>query len=354
MNHTRRAVLQGSGVLTAGLLAGCIGDGTEDDNASGNTEATAPDGRGGFAAFFTLADWAQQIAGEEMEIVDPVPAGELGHGWEPTADLQTQIAESDVFIYLDNPEWRWAQEAAESIDGEDTETVLINALEGVDMLEFGAEHGHEEEDDHHDEEEDDHHDEEEDDHQDEEDDHDHDGELDPHVWVDPVRAQTCVDNIAEGLARADPDNEGVYLDNAEAYKSELQELHERLESLLADRQTDTIVFGGHNSFGYLADRYGFSVHSPQGVSPQDEPTSSDIIDTIELVNEEGISHIAYGYFESDRLAEQIVAESDATETVAMTTAAGSTPEWNEDGWGYIDQMEAINFPALEATLNSNE
>jgi len=423
MNSTRRGLLKASGVVTAGVLAGCIGEDGSEPAAQGNGETESLDGDGGYAAFFTLYDWTQNIAGEHMDIINPVPAGEIGHGWEPTANLQTQVAESDIFIYLDSPEFRWAQDAVESIESEGTDVVTVNALEGIDLLEFDGhdhDHGHDHDDDHHDDDhhDDDHHDDDHDDHHHDDDhddhhhdddhddhhhddhddhhhddhddhhhdddhddhhhdddhddhhhdddhddhhhdddhDHDHDhehGDYDPHVWVDPVLAQTCVDNIADGLAEADPDNADDYYDNAEAYKNELQDLHEQFESALAHKHIDTLVLAGHDSFQYLAERYDFEIHSPQGVSPQDEATTSDIIDSIELVNELGISHVTYDYFESDNLAQQIVAESDAEEVATLTPAEGSTPEWNDDGWGYIEQMEEINLPTLEAALDAH-
>ena len=361
MNSTRRGLLKASGVVTAGVLAGCIGEDGSEPAAQGNGDTDSPDGDGGYAAFFTLYDWTQNVAGEHMDIINPVPTGEIGHGWEPTADLQTQMAESEIFIYLDSPEFRWAQDAVESIESEGTDVVTVNALEGIDLLEFdGHDHDHGHDDDHDDHHHDDDHDDDHDDHHhdDDHDDHDHDhdhehGDYDPHVWVDPVLAQTCVDNIADGLAEADPDNADDYYDNAEAYKNELQDLHEQFESALADTHIDTLVLAGHDSFQYLAERYGFEIHSPQGVSPQDEATTSDIIDSIELVNELGISHVTYDYFESDNLAQQIVAESDAEEVATLTPAEGSTPEWNDDGWGYIEQMEEINLPTLEAALDTH-
>ncbi|XVH30880.1 metal ABC transporter substrate-binding protein [Haloferacaceae archaeon DSL9] len=396
MQNTRRAVLKGgAGLLTVGALAGCIGGGDDDSTPQEDTES--PDGAHAYGAFFTLADWAQQVAGDQMEVVNPVPIGEMGHGWEPSGDFGAQLAESDAFVYLDTPEFRWAQDAAAALEEEDVDVVTIDALEGVDMLEWDGEHGHDHgdhsdhddhdheedrehehddhgEDDHdhdhegedghddHDHEGEDGHDHGEDDHG--EDDHDHEGEeghddhdhgdYDPHVWVDPVAAQTCVDTIAAGFAEADPDNEDAYYENAETYKEELQALHERFESELTDRAHDTLVLAGHNSFEYLAVRYGFDIHSPQGVSPQDTPSQNEIIETIELVNELGISHVAYDYFDSDNLAQTIVDDSDAEETVTMSPAEGTTEEWNDNEWGYIEQMEEINLPAVKAALGIEE
>ena len=343
MNTTRRNILSGSGVIALGALAGCLGNDTEGDSID-DDGGEATDARSGYAAFFTLTDWTRNVTGDYMDIINPVPVGDIGHGWQPTADLQTEMAVADVFVYLDSAEFRWAQDAVASFESEGADVVTVDALDGIDLLEF--------DDDDHD---DDDHDDEEadgDDHDDEDDHDDHDhGEYDPHMWLDPVRAQTSVETIADGLIEADPEHADAYADNAEAYSAELQALHDEFESTLTDRRNDVLVFAGHDSFQYLATRYGFDVHSPQGVSPQDEPSTADIIETIELVNDRGIDFVAYDYLEADTLAQQIVAESNAQEIVAMSTAEGTTREWNDDSWGYIEQMREINLVALEAALD---
>ncbi|WP_290813431.1 metal ABC transporter substrate-binding protein, partial [Halovivax sp.] len=184
-------------------------------------------------------------------------------------------------------------------------------------------------------------------------DHDHDhGEYDPHVWVDPVRAKQVVENIAGGLAEVDPDNEDTFEENAAAYAERLDALDERFRELVDDAERRVGVIAGHDSFQYLEDRYGFELHSPTGVSPDQSPSTNDIADTIDFVNEEGIEVILYDYFEAPDLAETIVENSDATEVAAVSPTEGTTEEWNDEGWGYVEQMEEINVPAFEKALGS--
>ena len=361
VNRSRRAVLKSSAGLLAGTgLAGCL-DSLDDLAEEGSADS-------GYAAFFTLWDWAEQVAGENVEFENPVEVGQIGHGWSPTGDITRDIAATDVFVYLDTPEFGWAQDIADTLERDHPdEIVVVDGLEGVDMLEWDHDHDHDHDhghddhhddhghDDHHDDHDhDDHHDDH--DHDDHHDDHDHDhdhdhGDYDPHVWVDPVRAQTIVDTIADGLVEADPENEDVYRDNAEAYKNELAEIDEAFEELVAEAERDVAVLAGHDSFQYLEARYGFELHTPVGVSPDDRPSPSEIADTVEFVNEHGIDVILYDRFESPQLAEQIEANSDATEVVAITPAEGTTQEWSENGWGYVEQMKEINLPAFEKALN---
>ncbi|MFP4684110.1 MAG: TIGR02221 family CRISPR-associated protein, partial [Ectothiorhodospira sp.] len=57
---------------------------------------------------------------------------------------------------------------------------------------------------------------------------------------------------------------------------------------------------------------------------------------------EGIDTVLYDRFESTTLAETIVENSDATETMAVSPAGGTTEEWNDAGYGYLEQMTEIN------------
>ncbi|MGM0684440.1 MAG: metal ABC transporter substrate-binding protein, partial [Halobacteriota archaeon] len=281
MSHSRRSVLQrGVGLLAAGAatsVAGCSG--AADGGSAGFD--------GGYTAFFTLNDWANEVVGDHASFESPVEVGRLGHGWSPDGNLAADVASTDAFVYLDNPEFAWAQDLAETLEADYDSVAVVDALADVedDLLDW--DHSHEGDEEHDDDE--DHDDEEHDDDEDHDDEEDHDDDehddrqYDPHVWVDPLFAATMVETIATGIGEADPDNAEAYADNAAAYAAELDEVDAALESIAADADRDVAVIAGHNSFQYLEARYGFRLHSPVGVSPQNEPSQSEIADTIELV-----------------------------------------------------------------------
>ncbi|RLM70857.1 zinc ABC transporter substrate-binding protein [Halorubrum sp. Atlit-8R] len=348
MTHSRRSLLRrGAGVAAAGAaasLAGCSGGGT------GGSEGFDS----GYAAFFTLNDWANEVAGEHASFEDPVDVGQLGHGWTPDGTLAAEVAATDAFVYLDSPEFSWAQDLAETLESDYDSVAVVDALDGLedDLLDWDHSHGGEggdHGDESHDGEGDSH---EGDDH--EGDDHGGEGETryDPHVWTDPVLAAEMVEVIGAGLGEADPEHAEAYAANAEAYADDLAAIDDAFESIAEDAARDVAVLAGHNSFQYLEARYGFRLHSPVGVSPQNEPTQSEIADTIDLVDSAGIDVVLYDHFQSPRLAESIVENSDATEAVPVTPAGGTTREWNDAGYGYLEQMTEINVPAFERAFGA--
>ncbi|GAA0542899.1 zinc ABC transporter substrate-binding protein [Halorubrum ejinorense] len=330
MTHSRRSVLKrGAGLVAAGAAASLAGCSSAPDGGSAGFD-------GGYTAFFTLTDWANEVAADRASFEDPVEVGRLGHGWTPDGTLAAEVASTDAFVYLDSPEFAWAQDLAETLEADYDSVAVVDALAGVedDLLDWDHSHDEESGEDGHDEESG-------------EDGHDDDRQHDPHVWVDPVFAATMVETIATGLGEADPENADAYADNAAAYAEELDAVDSAFQSIAESADRDVAVIAGHNSFQYLEARYGFRLHSPVGVSPQNEPSQSEIADTIELVNSEGIDTVLYDRFESTTLAETIVENSDATETRAVTPAGGTTEEWNDADYGYLEQMTEINVPAFE-------
>jgi zinc transport system substrate-binding protein len=413
MSETRRRFLKlGAGTIVAASAAGCT-----DSLGGGATDAEGEESQGASAtaSFFTLYDFTRNVGGDARAVENAVPTGQHGHGWEPQSDITADVVERDVFVHLGIEGFqRWADEVVAEIEGNHDDVTLISAADGIELAEYEDhghdhgqdDHGHEEGDGHHGDEEDhnhdgdDHHGEEEpghdghehddghdhahdddgdhghDDHEHDEDeghghddghgddhehghdqhdeDHDHDhGDYDPHFWVDPVRAQQAVENVRNGLMEADEDNAEAYEENAAAYLAELKALDDRFEEELADRERDVVVVAGHDSYGYFAERYGFEIHTPQGVSPDSEASPGEIAETVDIIEREGIEYVLYDHFDGDTLARTIVKEAESATDVAMLSPAESiTEEWESEGLDYIGQMEEINLPSLQRALGA--
>ncbi|MFP9191903.1 metal ABC transporter substrate-binding protein [Natronosalvus vescus] len=471
MKLTRRTALRRGGAAVAlGALAGCLSEpGDDTENGSGNE--SGENAISGYAAFFALWDWSNQIVGDHGAFENPVDVGEMGHGWNPGGDLTRDVAETDAFVYLDTPEFSWAQDLAAQLEAEEesVDSTVIDGMAGLtadQLLPFSTGERPDPDEEYtvdpsnvqvdgfdiidprtgetvaywHV------------DHWDGglpdvplegsmrfeavvEVDGGHviplggdedvqldarlgdgapdemvdieshgdavelhgidvgrtlvvfelrqDGDVlwdssadtlsvdvsddidpadatefhDPHVWADPVLAANIVDAIADGLAEVSPDDAETFEANADAYNERLSAVDEQFQATVDDAQLDIAVFAGHDSFRYLEHRYGFDLHSPIGVSPDESPSPSEIAETIELVNENAIDTILYDPFEAGDgevppLAETIVEDSSATEVAPLTPAEGTLPDWDDRGWGWVEQMEEITLPSLRAALKA--
>ena len=92
----------------------------------------------------------------------------------------------------------------------------------------------------------------------EEDKHNH-GDLDPHIWLNPVYAQLQVKNIANALSNSDPTHKNYYQSNAAIYNKELDLLDSKIRTELSGCKTNFITF--HNAFSYFSEEYGLTQHT---------------------------------------------------------------------------------------------
>jgi len=182
--------------------------------------------------------------------------------------------------------------------------------------------------------------------------HNHSGGADPHFWLDPERAKQAVDNIRSGFVDVDGDNASAYVENAESYRNRLDELDESFQSALEGASKDVVFVAGHNAFQYLGQRYDFEVRTLTGLSPDDQPTPKDIERAQEIIAEHDLQYVCADPLESQTAANQLVAETDATEVLPLTPIPGQTQEWADEGWGYIEIMENINLETLKQALDA--
>jgi zinc transport system substrate-binding protein len=271
-------------VLVLALVAalGAAGCGKGDDGAAGD------DGRlTVVAAFFPLAEAARQVGGDSVEVVDLTPPGVEPHDLEVTSDLIDEILDADVAVVMGRDFQPAVEDAAAGRDGP-----TIEVLDALDLS--GG---------------------------------------DPHVWLDPTRYAEMVDVIAEAVhadARA-----------VRAYKDELTALDERFEATLSTCEQRVLV-ASHESYGYLAARYGLRQESITGLIPEEEPDPSKLDDLARLVEREHVTTVFNEPLLPRRAAETLAAE-------AHVHVASLDPLESDPGDGYVGAMDE-NLAVLAAGL----
>lgn len=110
---------------------------------------------------------------------------------------------------------------------------------------------------------------------------------DPHVWVDPLRAKRMVENIARGLAAADPVRAETYRQNAGAAHARLEALDVEFRSQLAPLPEKRFL-AFHPAWGYFAERYGLEQVAVVEETPGREPTAQELAELVTLVRQTGV------------------------------------------------------------------
>ena len=304
------------------LLAGC-------GAAGSTTENTESDKLQVVTTFYPMYDFTKQVAQDDAEVSMLLEAGMEVHSFEPSSQMIAEIQDADVFIY-NSPEMEtWVPDVLASIDTSDM--VVICASDAITLLEYeGEAHAH--------------------DHESEEKGANagHSHTVDPHVWLDPVLAQTEVSTIAEGLAEADPDNAEDYLENAGIYNGKLNELHEAYRAAFEGTENRTFVTQ-HAAFAYLAARYDLNQISVTGLNAEVEPSAAALATLSDYVKANNISHIYFENNASSQTAETL-AEEVGVELAVLSPLEGITEEDQKKGSDYISVM-LENLEALKKSIN---
>ncbi|WP_182419284.1 zinc ABC transporter substrate-binding protein [Bartonella sp. HY038] len=115
-------------------------------------------------------------------------------------------------------------------------------------------------------------------------DHDHDHHKDLHFWLDPENAKVAVKDIAEVLAKKDPEHADRYRQNATAYVAKLDTLIKQVNSELAPvRGKPFIVF--HDGYHYFEKRFGIPAAGSITVNPEQAPGAQRISEIKEKVKD---------------------------------------------------------------------
>ncbi len=251
-----------------------------------------------------LADIAQNVAGKRFNVEVLVPPDTDPHTFQPTPQDVTKIANSQVLIANGAGLEEWLQELLDNAGGERLVIETAQSLIG-DSTRPG----------------------------------------DPHFWLDPNYVIYYAEEIRDGYILADPAGEANYMQNAADYILQLKEL----DSWIADQveqipSEQRLLVTNHESFGYFADRYGFTVIGTiiPNVSTGTSPSAQQLVELIEDIKETGTKAIFLESGTNPELAEQVARETGVKVIKELQTHSISPPG------GYIDMMEYNTQAIVEA------
>ena len=191
-----------------------------------------------------------------------------------------KLQDAELVFWMGDEIETFLKEPIKNISGSAAIIKLLNAhgLKRIEFREGGMfdDHGHDDHKEHAEKKHDHGHD----DHE-KYDNHAH-GEIDPHVWLDPVNAIALVHEIEEALVKADPAHAAVYEENARKLRSQLNSLVSELRDQLEPVQDKSfIVF--HDAYHYFEQRFDVSAVGSITVSPEVLPGAQRISELREKI-----------------------------------------------------------------------
>jgi zinc/manganese transport system substrate-binding protein len=100
------------------------------------------------------------------------------------------------------------------------------------------------------------------------------GAVNPHIWLDPLRAVQQVETIRDGLIKADPSCAEGYKRNAAIYITQLRQLNSEIAGQLKPYSGKTFI-AFHDFAPYFAERYGLKAEFLVDV-PELNPSPADL------------------------------------------------------------------------------
>ena len=172
---------------------------------------------------------------------------------------------------------------------------------------------------------------------------------DPHFWLDPNNVIKNVENIRDGLSKADPAGASSSAANAAQYILRIQALDNWIVSQVQIvPQQRRLLVTNHDSLGYFAARYGFSVVGAiiPSISSGAAPSAQELAALINSIRSTGTPAIFLETGTNTQLADQIASETGIKVITglylhSLSAADGPAPT-------YIDMMKYDVTAIVEA------
>jgi len=247
-----------------------------------------------------IADIAQEIAGDRVEVYGIMPIGGDPHVYQPVPGDARMIVRSDLVLLNGLQLEGWLTDLVRHAGGT---RPMIEVTEGITPLV----------------------------------DEDRRGEPDPHAWSDVRNMHYYVENIVRGLLKIDPEGEAYYTGRADEYKLKLDELdawvREQIETLPDERR---ILVTSHDAFRYFGEAYNVRVMALQGISTEAQPQTKDVVQLVQTLQKYDIPAVFIETSVNPKMLEQIA--RDAGARIAGELFSDSLGHPDHEGGTYLGMV----------------
>jgi len=278
-----------TGVAVAALV-GCSSSTPTPSSGSGEPQRPVV-----LTTFTVLADMAQQVAGDRLEVRSITKPGAEIHGYEPTPrDLE---AAQGVDLIVENGLGleRWAQRFVAAAG---SNVPIVTLSDGMEPLPIEGDAAA--------------------------------GKPNPHAWMSPRRAERYVDRLVQAFSRLDPAGAEQFKRSGEAYKQQLKGLDRELRAALATLPPNQrLLVTCEGAFSYLARDYGLDEAYLWPVNAESQVTPRRLARLIDTVKRRRVPAV---------FCESTVSD-EAQREVARATGA------RFGGTFYVDSLSGSTGPA---------
>jgi zinc/manganese transport system substrate-binding protein len=240
------------------------------------------------ASFSLLADIAQQIGGDAVQVSAFVGPDQDAHAFQPTPDDAKKLATADLLILngLGLEGWQERLIQSSGFHGK-----IVVASSGIVPRK------------------------------------NEENEIDPHAWQNLSNGRIYAKNIAKALTEVAPSQAKAIGARAAAYDAEIVKLDRWVRDELRDiPKPRRKIITSHDAFGYFGAAYGISFLAPQGMNTESEPSAKEVANLIRQIKNEGVKEVFIENMANPRLIEQMAKDSGAKMGGELFSDALSKPD----------------------------
>ncbi|MEH7355474.1 zinc ABC transporter substrate-binding protein [Neobacillus drentensis] len=275
-----------------------------------------------YTTVYPLQYFTERIGGKYVDVKTIYPPGADEHSFEPSQKDMMNLADSDLFFYIGLGLEGFVENAKGTLKNED-----VTLVPTADKLQLPKDHHTAEE---------------------EHDDHDH-GDVNPHVWLDPIYSKEMAAVIRDSLAKKMPQNKDLFNENYQKLAAELDELNSEYEQTISNAKHKKIIVT-HAAFGYWEQRYGIEQISISGLSTTNEPTQKELEKIVSIADHDGLHYILFEQNVQSKLG-KVVQKEIGAKALPIHNLAILSKDNIKDKETYFSLMEA-NLETLKTALNN--
>ena len=247
--------------------------------------------------FTVIADMAQNVAGDLLEVASLTKPSMEIHGYEPTPQDIARAQKADLILDNGLNLEAWAQRFYSNLPN----VPRVTLSEGITPIPIQT--------------------------------GEYQGKPNPHAWMSPQNALIYVSNIANAFSKIDSAYAETYAQNAHKYQEAIQNLDKKLrkaiETIPSDRR---FLVSCEGAFSYLARDYGLKEIYIWAVNDENQGTPQQIARVIQQVKQNKVPTVFCESTVSDRTMKQIAQQTGAKYggvfyVDSLTSADGLAPTY---------------------------
>ncbi len=245
--------------------------------------------------FTILADMAQNVAGDELQVESITRIGAEIHGYEPTPSDLVKAQKAELILYNGMNLERWFEQFMGNV--RDVPSVVLT--EGIEPVAIAQ--------------------------------GPYADKPNPHAWMSPQNALIYVENIRQAFVDLDPENAATYNANAAAYGQQLQAINDRLQANLAQVPVgQRYLVSCEGAFSYLTRDYDLQEVYLWPINAEQQSTPKQIQGVMEQVKANDITTVFCESTVSDEAQREVARATGATfggnlYVDSLSTADGPVP-----------------------------